>query len=127
MKEHENIENIKEICRIYFNNFEKVKMELILKEHYFNLFAFRLKTVFIIQRIVLYFGFILADKALLNSIYLNIYKEVLENMCIIYNLIIKVHMFLRKVIFAIEQNKKGKEINEAFRILRSVGEVERKV
>lgn len=33
-------------------------MELILKEHYFKLFAFRLNPIFIYQRIVVYFVFL---------------------------------------------------------------------
>ena len=32
-----------------------------------------------------------------------------------------------KIIYNVEQNKKGKHISEAFKILKSVGEVEKKI
>ena len=67
-------------------------MELILKEHYFKLFAFRLKPVFIIQRVALYFGFIIAEKKGLKSKCGISFKKVMEHLCQIYNLIIKVVM-----------------------------------
>lgn len=53
---------IKDCCRLYFNNYEKAKLEMILKEHYFKTYAFKLNPLFVYQRIGMYICYLLCCK-----------------------------------------------------------------
>ena len=87
-----------ELCALYFNNHEKIRMELILKEHYFKLFAFRLKPIFVYQRIALYFFYLVAKSAIMSQeVYIReVIKDTSATLKDVYSLIVEVHMEVRR-------------------------------